>query len=97
MSKKYRLFSDVTSISRTNSYELQGAGLTNPDDTVISSARLAVKLRDRKVTEQQAKQLVLLELEQESPREDLIHRLISYLSYSGKEQTMKTLNKILNK
>lgn len=97
MPKKYRLFPDVATVSRSNRIALKMTGLLNANDTVVSWTRLAPQLRDRQVTQIAAKCLVLLELDQPEPREDLIRRLVSYLSYSGKEHTMQEIEKILKK
>lgn len=94
---KYRLFSDVTSVSRGDRIALRTAGYLNADDTVVSWSRLAPSITNRTITQPQAKGLILLELGQPHPREDLIRRLTSYISYSGKEQTMKAIEKILKK
>ena len=97
MPKKPKIFSDVTTVSLANKAGLKAAGLINDDCTVVSWVRLAPKLRDRKVNQDSVKQLVLLELAQPHPRVDIIRRLVSYLSYSGKEQTMETIKKLLKK
>jgi hypothetical protein len=93
----YRLFSDVTTVSRGNRIALKREGLLNANDTVISWSRLAPKVRDRKVTEVAAKCLVLIELDQPAPRAELVRRLVSYLSYSGKEKTMEQIEKLFKK
>lgn len=97
MPKKHRLFPDVTSVSRGDRIGLHKAGLINKNDIVKSWSMLAPDISDRTISHTEVKQLVLLELEREGPREDLIRRLISYLSYSGKEQVMKSIEKILKK
>jgi len=84
-----RIFSDVTKVSRTNIIQLKADGVLNPDDTVISWARLSPKLVAREITEVQAKQLILLELSKDKAvREDIVTRLVNYLSYSVRESTL---------
>lgn len=93
--KKYRIFSDVTEVSRNGERALKEAKLLNRNGTVISWTRLAPWLVGRELSDHQAKQLVLVELGQDNPRSDLITRLVNYLSYAGKEQTMERINKML--
>ena len=59
--------------------------------------RLSEKMVARKITPQDAKTLVLLELERlPAPRMDIVNRLVNYVSYSSKEKTMEKINKYLN-
>jgi len=95
--RKHKIFSDLTTVSRGNRIHLLNEKLIDKNDRVASWIRLAPRLVSRELTQLQAKALVLLELEADSPREDLITRLVSYLSYSDKEQTMSAINKILAK
>ena len=95
--QKHRLFSDLSTVSRSNRIHLLNEGLINKNDSVVGWTRLAPKLTSRELTQLQAKALVLLEIESAEPREDIIKRLVSYLSYSGKEQTLDAINKILTK
>ena len=97
MPKKPKLFSDVTSVSRGNRIGLQKSGFLNKDDTVVGWQRLAPRLRDRELTQRCAKMLVLLELDQPEPRADLVRRLVSYLSYTEKEQTLMKVERLLTK
>jgi hypothetical protein len=97
MPKKHKLFPDVTTISLGDRCNLKWEGLLNDDDTVIGWSRLAPSLRDRKVSEVDAKCLVLIELDQPEPRPDMVRRLVSYLSYSGKEKTMEQIEELLKK
>ena len=96
MPEKYRLFSDVTKVTQSARLALRGTGLTNDDHTVVSCARLVPLLRDRKVTEHDVKVATLIELDSDTPRADIIHRLVSYLSYSSKEAVMAQVEKLLN-
>ena len=92
---KTKLFSDVTRVRKVEKTELFNAGLINSDRTVIGWARLAPWLSGRNLPEYSAKLLVLLELESDEPRRDLIQRLVSYISYATKEETMKRVDKLL--
>lgn len=95
MPKKHRIFSDVTSVSRGERISLEAVGLINEDGTVISWSRLAHFIVKRTLTQFDAKQLILIELERDEPRADLIRRIVSYLSYSEKEKTLEKIEKLL--
>ena len=50
----------------------------------------------RKITPQDAKTLVLLELERlPAPRLEVVQRLVNYVSYHSREQTMEKIKKHL--
>ena len=95
MNNNLRLFSDVASVSRTARITLTNDKLLNDSGSVVGWPKLAPWLINRDLSERAAKQLVLIELEAESPRPDIIRRLVSYLSYSAKEQTMAKVEKLL--
>lgn len=81
-------FPDVTRVTKKERVTLFSCNLTNANGTVVSWVRLAPHLTDRTLPKHSAKLLVLIELEQPNPRLDLIQRLVSYISYSTKEETM---------
>lgn len=96
MAQKHKIFPDVLNdISKGQLVGLQNLGYLNKDNTVVGWTRLAPRLRDRELSQRCAKMLILLELDQSKPREDMVRRLVSYLSYKEKEQTLIAVNKIL--
>lgn len=94
--KKFRIFPDLVSVSRGQRRLLQHRGLLNKDDTVVSYSRINPKVRDRKLSEDEAKQLILLELSAAEPRVDLINRLVCYMTKIDKEQILGKVNKALD-
>lgn len=92
---KYRLFSDVTTVSRGGRIVLKNRGYLDNDDTVTSWRRLAPALTSRRLAQTDAKGLILIELEQPEPREEILRRLVSYLAYSEKEKTLEAIEKLL--
>ena len=92
------IFPDVTTVPQPTRKLLKTLGVLNPNDTLVSWERLSPKMVDRKLTQVSAKCLVLLELERyPEPRMDIVRRLVNYISYHGKEQTMLNINKHLAK
>jgi hypothetical protein len=92
------IFPDIRSVSQQTCKSLQKLGVLNPNDTLVSWERLSPKMVSREITHDEAKCLVLLELKRHSePRAEILRRLVNYISYHGKEQTMKNINKHLNK
>lgn len=81
-------FPDVTRVTKRERLTLHYDDLTNANGTVVSWARLAPHLTGQTLHKRSAKLLVLIELEQPNPRLDLVQRLVSYISYSTKEETM---------
>ena len=97
---KTRIFSDTTSVSRGACILLNHAGLVNNDGTVVSWSRLNPVMRDRMMTEKEAKQLILLEITRKDgiePREDLINRLVNYLTNIDREDIRSKVTKHLKK
>lgn len=96
---KKQLFPGVnrpTKIERINLYEYN---LINEDGSVVSWMRLAPWLVERALPLLEAKQLVLIELERlpEQPRMDTITRLVSYISYYTKEETLEAVDALIAK
>jgi len=78
---------------------LESAGFINKDGTVVSYCRMNPAIRDRYMTEVEAKQLIVIELGRAdgiAPREDLIARLINYLTTIDKEKTKEKIKTFLN-
>jgi hypothetical protein len=93
---KKRIFSDVTSVSRGAAIVLANAGFTNKDSIVVSWSLLNRFIRDKIITEKETKQLILLELfraDSESPRDEIIYRLINYLTAINKLEVKKRIAK----
>jgi hypothetical protein len=90
-------FTDVKTVTGPDNAWLLKKGFVNDCGTVVGWTSLAPHLSSRRLSERDAKLLVLRELEAFIPRRGLITRLVSYLSYSEKEQTMETINTLLNK
>lgn len=98
MSKKIKLFGDITSVSRQGVRLLQASGLVKPfTDEVVSWVTLAPFISKGELTEAQAKRLILLELQREEPREIIITRLVNYISSSNRSKLMEKINKITTK
>ena len=92
-----KIFPDIHTVSHSECKKLQGIGVLTYDNTVVTMKRLSEKMVARKITPQDAKTLVLLELERlPAPRMDIVNRLVNYVSYSSKEKTMEKINKYLN-
>lgn len=92
--KSTRLFSDVTTVSRGARIKLKKAGLINDDDTVVSWSRVNPVIRDRMMTETETKQLIILELtrtDETAPREDLLARLVNYLTTLDRVEVRRKL------
>lgn len=97
---RVRLFPEIGVVSRNSKFELQRAGLLNPDDTVVAWVRLNPKVRDRVLTETQARQLIVLEIgrtDGTAPRVDILRRLTGYLTKLDVEDLWARMEKILNK
>ena len=97
MPRKFRLFTDVSKVTSGARIRLNATKLTTPDGTIVSCARLVPLLTERSIDHTDAKVAVLVELSSESPRRDIIQRLVNYISYSSKETTMVEVDKILTK
>lgn len=98
MTSKTRVFSDVATVGRGARIKLKNAGLLNADDTVVGWARVNPVIRDRMMTETETKQLIVLELTRDDgnpPREDLLARLINYLTSIDREEIRSRVNKVL--
>tara|TARA_R110000796_G_scaffold251769_1_gene383959 strand:+ start:23002 stop:23292 length:291 start_codon:yes stop_codon:yes gene_type:complete len=91
------IFPDVKEVTQGDRTALDLMGLLNSNKYVVSWGTLAPWLTNRKLTTEQAKLLVLIELERVFPRFDLLHRLVSYISYFEKEINISTIISLLTK
>jgi|TARA_R110002126_G_scaffold3500_3_gene20009 hypothetical protein len=91
-----KIFPDIHTVSHSTCKMLQGVGVLNSNNRLVSPRRLSDKMVARKITPQDAKTLVLLELERlPAPRLEVVQRLVNYVSYHGREQTMEKIKKHL--
>lgn len=95
MSKEKPLFEDVPSVSEGYYSALKMIGCLNSDGTVVSWKRLAPAIRDRKFNQRGAKCLILIELSQRYPRDEILYRLVNYLSHLERRQTMARIKSLL--
>ncbi len=92
-----RVFSDVTSVSRTAVFNLVKRKLINDDNTLKGWVILNPFIRDRKLSDVEAKQLVLLELYRDDggePRMDIVDRLVNYITNIDREHTRSAIAKL---
>lgn len=97
MSAKLKLFGDVAAVGRGARIHLKTVGYLNHDDTVVSWVKLNPAIRDRELTDREAKQLVVIEMESQSPREDLVNRLVNYMTSRDREELRAKLAKLFSK
>lgn len=95
--KDQQIFPDVSLAESINHRDtLFEWGLLNPDYTVIGWTRLAPFLIERKLPQLVVKNLIQLEMEAVTPRRDMVRRMVSYVHYSVKEQTLETIDRLLS-
>lgn len=93
-----KIFPDIHAVSQSTCKVLQDVGVLKPNNRLVSPRRLSDKMVARLITPQDAKALVLLELERlPAPRLDVVQRLVNYVSYHGREQTMAKIKEHLAK
>jgi hypothetical protein len=95
MSKTHTPFPEISGVTKKDRSNLHASGLLKPTGEVLNWVPLAPHLIDRTLSKHNAQLLVLIELEWERPRLDIIKRLVSYISYSEKERTMEEIHKLL--
>ena len=97
---KKRIFSDVTQVSRGAALLLNASGLINKQNVVVSWTYLSPFLRDRMLDDKEAKALILLELfrdDGQPTRDDIVERLVCYISTIDKEATREKIAKLKSK
>lgn len=90
------LFPEIKSITDSVRRRLKTLNLVNTDGTVVSWSRLSPSLRDRKVTNHVAKQLITIEANAKSPREEILNRLVNYIVSANKKDLIKKISKLKN-
>lgn len=95
--KRYRIFPDINTVSNTQRIALKASGLLNPDGSVPSWNKLAPAITNRSVTPTQCKELILLELDRDEPRVNLLNRLVCYFVGIDKRKIAGAIDKELSK
>ncbi len=91
------IFPSISVVNHGHIEVLKARSYLNKNATVVCWTRLSDWMKARDVSEQDAKMLIVIELDQPSPRYNLVKRLVNYISYSSKEDLMNKINNSLNK
>ena len=89
-----RIFSDVTAVSRGAAIILSHKGMTDDNSIVVPWVYLNNFMRDKTLSDKEAKQLILLELyrtDEHPVRYDIVDRLVLYLSAINKHEVRKKI------
>ena len=89
--KTHRVFPTPTTVTGSTRRSLRKRGLLTEAERVVSWSLLSPFLSNRLLSQDDAKKLVLLELEAPTPRPDHLRRLAGYLGTSVREETLSKL------